>query len=263
MSDINNDGIWEATILLQSGLYEYKFSYDTWTGQENLTPGDPCTLTTGIFTNRTLALTQNTTLPVVCWESCSACTANVNVRFRVDMSNTNVSPEGVHVAGSFQNWDPAANPMVNVGFGIYETTLSVAANSFHEYKFINGNDWSEDESVPGACASGMNRFFTTDDQNLNLDMVCFASCDLCAGCTDPLSLEFNPYAGSDDGSCQTPLIFGCTYPNAENYLVAANEDDGSCLFEVASDCPADLNSDGIIGLADLLGFIAAYGSTCP
>jgi hypothetical protein len=263
LSDINSDGIWEVTIALQSGFYEYKFSYDTWLGQETLTPGDPCTLTSGIFTNRTLTVTQNTFLPTVCWESCSACAGNVEVRFRVDMSNEIVSTEGVHLAGSFQNWDPSGTQMDHLGFGIYEATLSIAANTFHEYKFVNGNDWNEDESVPGACASGMNRFLTTSEQDLNLGIVCFSSCELCAGCTDPLSLEFNPYAGSDDGSCQTSLIFGCTYPDATNFNPGANEEDGSCIFEAGSDCPADLNTDGIIGLADLLGFIAAYGSTCP
>jgi hypothetical protein len=263
MSDGDSDGIWEVTLALQSGFYEYKFSYDTWTGQETLTPGDPCTLTTGIFTNRVLTVTQNSVLPVVCWESCSACAGSVNVRFRVDMSNETVSPEGVHLAGSFQNWDPAATPMTHVGFGIYESTLAIASNSFHEFKYVNGNDWNEDESVPGICSNGMNRFFTTTEQNENLDVVCFNLCDVCAGCTDPMSLQFNPYAGSDNGSCITPLIIGCTYPLAINFNISANEDDGSCLFELASDCQADLNGDGIIGLVDLLGFIAAYGSTCP
>ena len=35
----------------------------------------------------------------------------VNVTLNVDMSNVTVSENGVHVAGSFQGWDPAATPL--------------------------------------------------------------------------------------------------------------------------------------------------------
>jgi hypothetical protein len=263
LSDADNNGIWEVTIPLQAGFYEYKFSYDNWSGQETLVSGSPCTLTTGVFINRTLTVTGDAVLPVVCWELCTACASNVNVRFRVDMANEVISPQGVHLAGSFQGWDPGATPMVNVGYDIYEVVLSLAANQFHEFKYVNGNSWSTDEAVPGGCASGMNRYLTTGTQDIQLGVVCFGSCQSCAGCTDPLSLEYNPFAGTDDGSCQTPLNAGCTYSIALNYDAAANQDDGSCAFAPANDCPADLNSDGIVGLSDLLQFVAAFGTTCP
>lgn len=59
-------------------------------------------------------------------------------------------------------------------------------------------------------------------------------------------------------------IPGCTYQNAENYNPAAEVDDGSCTFILSgSDCPADLNGDGVVGFADLNLFLAAYGSFCP
>ena len=34
MSDADGDGVWEATIPLLSGNYEYKYSADSWTIQE-------------------------------------------------------------------------------------------------------------------------------------------------------------------------------------------------------------------------------------
>ncbi|MDW8393324.1 MAG: S8 family serine peptidase [Chitinophagales bacterium] len=49
------------------------------------------------------------------------------------------------------------------------------------------------------------------------------------GCTDPFSLNFNPSATVDDGSC-IPIVLGCTNPLATNYNPLANMDDGSCLF---------------------------------
>ena len=65
MEDPDGDGIWTATKMLSPGYYEYKFAYDSWTGQENLTPGDPCTVTTDIFTNRFIDAVADEVLPVV------------------------------------------------------------------------------------------------------------------------------------------------------------------------------------------------------
>jgi hypothetical protein len=96
-----------------------------------------------------------------------------------------------------------------------------------------------------------------------LDVVCFNSCTACAGCTDPFSLEFNPFAAEDDGSCATALVFGCTYVDASNYNEAANVENGSCTFELGNACPGDLNDDGVVGTPDLLVFLAAFGTDCP
>ena len=74
MTDANGDGVWETTILLNTGSYEYKFSYSAWTGQEMLIPGSTCTLTTGPNTNRTLTVGSTAlTLPIVCYGTCTAC----------------------------------------------------------------------------------------------------------------------------------------------------------------------------------------------
>lgn len=73
MSDANSDGIWETTLNLPSGNYEYKFSYDSWSGQENLFGTSGCSVTNGIFTNRTLSLQSDIVLPIVCWGLCSEC----------------------------------------------------------------------------------------------------------------------------------------------------------------------------------------------
>jgi hypothetical protein len=73
MSDSNGDGVWEITIPLAPGSYEYKFAYDSWAGQEALTPGSPCTVTVDAFTNRVLEVTEATNLGAVCWGFCGPC----------------------------------------------------------------------------------------------------------------------------------------------------------------------------------------------
>lgn len=83
------------------------------------------------------------------------------------------------------------------------------------------------------------------------------------GCMDVEATNYESFATTDDGSCvyETP---GCTYVDAENYDPAATIDDGSCVLPSGeSDCPFDSDGNGSVGSADLLDFLAQYGSPCP
>ena len=73
MTDSNADGIWETTIALNAGSYEFKFSFDNWTGQENLSAAGSCILTTGTYNNRRLTVQSDMVLDVVCWGLCGDC----------------------------------------------------------------------------------------------------------------------------------------------------------------------------------------------
>ena len=72
LTDADGDGVYDGTISLLPGSYEYKFTYDNWTGQESLDPNSAdstCTLTTSGYTNRYITIgAADTTLPQVCWE---------------------------------------------------------------------------------------------------------------------------------------------------------------------------------------------------
>lgn len=79
MDDTDGDNVWEITMRLAPGTYEYKFTYDNWSGQETLDPttdDSTCTKTTGTFTNRIITVTADYSTPVFCWESCNACASS-------------------------------------------------------------------------------------------------------------------------------------------------------------------------------------------
>ncbi|HCP41386.1 MAG TPA: hypothetical protein DIT65_06285 [Cryomorphaceae bacterium] len=81
---------------------------------------------------------------------------NHSVTFQVDLGSTAANSNGVHVAGSFQSWSPSTTSMSQVGStSVYSVTVSVPAGQL-EYKFINGNAWGDDESVPAPIQVGTN-----------------------------------------------------------------------------------------------------------
>lgn len=115
----------------------------------------------------------------------------VQVTFQVDMSNQTVSPLGVHIAGSFQGWNPATSLMTNVGDNVYAFTAEINAGTAVQYKFINGNTWTNVEYTIGPCVSGPNnnRFFNVPATNVVLPAVCFGSCNIICN-PESVSLTF-------------------------------------------------------------------------
>ena len=187
LTDANGDGIWTTTLPLTIGsTQEYKFSADAWTIQEQNNPAAPCTNGNATYTNRVLVIpATDTVLSVVCWSQCTAC--DVDVTLKVNMSwekaNNAISADGIHVAGDFQGWLPGATEMLDANNdGIFEVTFTVPANSSIQYKFINGNAWGSDESVPSACVvpTTNNRGATFAYGDSTMSPVCYGKCTDCA-----------------------------------------------------------------------------------
>ncbi len=123
----------------------------------------------------------------------------VAVTFNVDMTGQTVSPNGVHIAGNFNdvnydgitenaaysNWNHPSGiiALANQGNGIWSVTLDLVPEQY-EFKFINGNDWFFAESPPDYCIVGENgsnnRFWTISGANATESMtVCYESCLPC------------------------------------------------------------------------------------
>ena len=123
--------------------------------------------------------------------------AQVPVTFQVDMNDETVSADGVHIAGGFQGWDPAATMMSDDDMdGVYEVTVDLPADSTYEFKFINGMSWDFVEDVPPTCqvevAGNDNRFLTIGADATEVSYhVCYGSCAACGMTTVRLRVDMS------------------------------------------------------------------------
>jgi hypothetical protein len=185
----NGNGIWSYTTTVNSGTtFQYKFiNGNAWTGVENV-PMD-CGNPNGLGGyNRIFTVGNNdVTLNTVCFGACAGCNtgADIAVTFQVNMTEVSaLSPEGVHVVGSFQNYDPAATPMTDMGNGLYSVQLSIPSGSFLFYRFINGNTLEDAENIPFTCGVLNNggyyeRVIQLDSTTTVLPVVCYNECNDC------------------------------------------------------------------------------------
>ena len=74
MTDPDGDNVWETTLTLLSGSYEYYFTTDNILFEETLNSTETCTNGNPNTTRRLLIVPNtNIVLPTVCWSSCSEC----------------------------------------------------------------------------------------------------------------------------------------------------------------------------------------------
>jgi lysophospholipase L1-like esterase len=177
MTDNNGDGIYEVTIDIAPGSYNYRACIGQgWDNFESLA-GTGCGAGPQGADRNIVVTTTDTVLDVFCFGSCTDCLANVNVTLRVSMINETVAAQGVHVSGSFNGWNTEATVLNSAGGNIYEVTVSLSPGTIHEYKFLNGNTWGTEEIVFGPCELSSNRYFTVPETDVVLDVVCFRYCN--------------------------------------------------------------------------------------
>ncbi len=177
------DGIYSLQVELEQGItVEYKFR----NGPEFENPPAECG--TGGFNNRELLVPDmDAELEVVCYGECAPCIdtgEDFELTMQVDASEISINPQGLYIAGSFNDFLPEA--MNEDGDGLFSFVAEVEAGSTVEWIYLNGSDFNDQEDVPAECGVedevlGFRRFFEMPAENVNLDPVCFSSCEACEG----------------------------------------------------------------------------------
>jgi hypothetical protein len=262
LTDADGDGVYEGTLSLMPGSYEYKFTYDNWTGQETLDPvaDATCTLTTGTFTNRYSTISNaDTTLPVVCWEECTSCApALPQVCGTINLELYDSYGDG---------WNGAE---IDVKFTGGDSTYTLSSGSYVSIPLsVNYLDtanfvWAADGSYPSECtykitdASGTVLYssptgsvmtvgttqYTTYCATLPLPQVCgelFFS-EYSEGSSNNKYIEiYNPtanavslstytvYQSGNGGSYTNTFTTNATIQSGDVYLIAANQADATIL----------------------------------
>ena len=249
------NGIWSAVIEVPAGSFECKFINGNAWGNEESVPAT-CGTDDGVGGyNRVVAwaASEASTLPPVCFGECDPCNndpddggtdAESTLTIQVNMEGIDVASSGVHIAGTWQGWDAGATPMTQIsGTDVWIYTTPFVAGTYLRYKFINGNAWGLDESVPGACADGIDRFHSVGDSDEVLDAVCYGTCNVCPG-PEPVAECLGDL--NEDGLLNVGDMLG---------LLA----DFGCV----SSCIADLDSDGSVTVSDVLMLLTLFGESCP
>ncbi|MCC7244622.1 MAG: hypothetical protein IT269_02995, partial [Saprospiraceae bacterium] len=164
LTDANLDGIWEGSVDMFNGLYEYKVTLDNWAAQEQFGGYEECTKTdpSGQFVNRALTVGGNTNVPKFCFNSCYACGDEVKIKFMIGMGSTPPSPDGVWLCGG-GNFDvPGGKYKLKDpdGDGVLELTVPRKKSFSSFYAFANGDcpDFSCKENLEGQSCANPNKF---------------------------------------------------------------------------------------------------------
>lgn len=233
--------------------YLYKFingdywGVDEW-GWEGAIAPDECT-TEG---NRTVEVgAEDVSLDAVCYESCSECELT-EVTLRVNLSNIlEISPEGVHVAGDFQGWNVGGTELTDVGDNIYEVTLWLGQGSY-QYKFINGNAWGDDESIPAECNVDNNRELVVGEEPMTVEF-CYNQCTTeCAPYPAPSDITFRVNMADETVSPDGVWVIGSfTDPQWQTGAIQMSDLDEDGVYEVTVEAvygPADVAYKFVNGL---------------
>ena len=181
LTQVGTSSIYSTTVSVSPGQLEYKFLNGNAWGDDESVPTAVNVGTNGNG-NRWAVISSDTTLPAVMFAG-AAPAGQKAIQFKVDYALQTISADSAHVAGNFQGWDPAKTQMVNFD-GVYRYIAYVGKTDSTYFKFLNGNSWSDVESVPSACQAstaginqGDNRFYT--DTVSGMYEVCYNMCGPC------------------------------------------------------------------------------------
>ena len=229
---------------------EFKFiNGNTWADPNELIDG-ACGNESGnrvlMLDSENILLAADATGGAYCFNACETCVAPLVVTFTADMSVvSSVSPEGVHLAGSFQGWDPAGTPLMDNGDGTWSVSLEVPPGT-HEFKFINSNAWDgNEENMEGSgCNNGGNRIATFDDMN-NTYTACFNTCpgESCTPDPDPANITFRVNMAEQELTSEQAVFVWGGFTGWQGGAIEMTDADGDGVWEHTENISGGANVD--------------------
>ncbi len=231
LSDPEFDGIWEGSIAVPNGSYEYKVTLDNWAAEEQFLGTEECTKTTDVFTNRLLLVSADTDLPQFCFNSCYACGEEVRIIFKLGMGSVTPNPDGVWLAGGGAFEVPGGRYKMNDndGDGVYELVVPRKAGFSSYYTFANGPcpDYSCKENLTGLpCGDTLNfndRFLpavNTDTEVATCFGTCFDNVECVSGTNTPVKdAQLFALIGNPSTAGYSILEFGSEINDAKTVML--------------------------------------------
>ena len=274
MTQVGNTSVYSVTVTVQPGKLEYKFINGNSWGDNESVPAAVQVGTNG-NSNRWAVISSDTTLPAVLFAG-AAPAGKKAIQFKVDMSLESLSSDSVHIAGSFQGWDPSKTQMVNFD-GMHRYIAYVGISDTITFKFVNGNAWSSTatETVPSNCNAtqiglGGDRYYI--DTISGIYESCFNQCGACfilptydltinIDLNDILSLNtvtdvtlagpINSWSGTDtlsdiDGDGVYTLMFSAIDSGNFEYKIRWHDLSGNTNWEAGANKIVSVSSDTIL-----------------
>ena len=201
----NEGNIWTATVpMLIGATTDYRFEVDGPNGWASEWPNNDAVGDCFVNGNmRSITVTGDATLPTVCWESCTACPAEITVT--LDLSAyTGPGFTEVKMNGGFNGWGEAFS-LTNSKGNLWTATVPMN-DGFNDYRFeLSGGEvgWTaewESETSTGDCFinpydnTQSNMRWIEVDGDATLPTVCWESCTACPA-NITVTLDLSAYTG--------------------------------------------------------------------
>ncbi|MGD1846309.1 MAG: carbohydrate-binding module family 20 domain-containing protein [Salibacteraceae bacterium] len=207
LTDGNSDGIYDVTVSIPTGYYEFKFINDTAWGSEE-TVAAVATVDEGTGnSNRYFWVHSDTTLAAVTFGGAAPTGLNF-VKLKADMRN-HLQPN--HLVNAMGSWDGYSVPVRMYdpdGDSIF-TNYTYAMAGQITYKFRDTLDWGTAESVTDTVCGGAGGFGNDRKLDVTADVIegphCYGACGPCVA---------GPVLDTIDVTFQVDMSNACPAPDS-------------------------------------------------
>ena len=255
MSDDDGDGIWTVTIPLDDGDYEYKFTVNGWSNQEQW-PGDgtpACAENAddGTYENRAFTVAgADLTLQTVYWNLCigEEPGETYTVTFSVNTANITVGANGLYAGGGVLGNAQALQLLDDDGDGVYVGSIDLPEGTTGNYIFLNspndGGDWAAKENLEGQDCADVNNYNDRILDPVTADTTLLACFGECSG-------DGTGECASDE--CPDPQITSWTM-TGDGAIFDGNNQDGITGYQIEYSTSTFTPGDGTASVYEFDSF---------